>query len=116
MIIIWVFLILIVVLIGLSIRIVHQQKIGIVETMGKFTTTVTPSQLEGFEPRLATRLAGGLVLELGAPDREARVQEVVRLLGALANDADLVDYLAARPAVTLRDTQQLVQRLLAAAE
>ena len=41
---------------------------------------------------------------------------MVRLLGALANDADLVDYLAARPAVTLRDTQQLVQRLLAAAE
>ncbi len=81
-----------------------------------FTTTVAPSQLEGFEPRLATRLAGGLVLELGAPDREARLQEVVRLLGALANDADLVDYLAARPAVTLRDTQQLVQRLLAAAE
>ena len=81
-----------------------------------FTTTVTPSQLEGFEPRLATRLAGGLVLELGAPDREARVQEVVRLLGALASDVDLVDYLAARPAVTLRDTQQLVQRLLAAAE
>ena len=40
--IIWILLVLLIVLIILSIRIVHQQKIGIVETMGKFTTTVTP--------------------------------------------------------------------------
>lgn len=81
-----------------------------------FTTTVAPAQLEGFEPRLATRLAGGLVLELGPPDREARMQEIERLLGPAAVDPDLVDYLAARPAAALREVQQLVQRLLAAAE
>jgi chromosomal replication initiation ATPase DnaA len=81
-----------------------------------FTTTVTPGLLEGFEPRLATRLAGGLVLELGAPDREARLHEVERLLGTAAADGDLVEYLATRPAASLRDVQQLVQRLLAAAE
>ena len=46
-----------------------------------FTAHAAPSQLPGFEPRLATRLGGGLVLELGPPDREARVSEVERLLG-----------------------------------
>ncbi|MEP6589754.1 MAG: DnaA/Hda family protein [Gemmatimonadota bacterium] len=81
-----------------------------------FTSSVLPSQLEGFEPRLATRLAGGLVLELGAPDREARVQEIARLLGPAATDADLVEYLAARPVASMREVQQLLQRLASAAE
>ncbi len=81
-----------------------------------FTTTVAPAQLEGFEPRLATRLAGGLVLELGPPDRDARLQEVSRLLGVGGVDPDLVEYLAARPATSLREVQQLTQRMVAAAE
>ncbi len=81
-----------------------------------FTANAAPNQLTGFEPRLATRLAGGLVLELGVPEREARVREVARLLGALAAEPDLIDYLASRPAGSLREVQQLVQRLLAAAE
>ncbi len=81
-----------------------------------FTASVLPTQLEGFESRLATRLAGGLVLELGSPDRDARLQEVVRLLGPAAEDADLVEYLAARPAGSLREVQQLLQRLAAAVE
>ncbi len=81
-----------------------------------FTATVPPTHLPGFEPRLATRLAGGLVLELGPPDREARVHEVVRLLGPGAVDPELVDYLASRPAGSLREVQQLVPRLLSAAE
>ncbi len=80
-----------------------------------FTVRTPPAQLAGFEPRLATRLAGGVVLELGAPDREARVSEVQRILGPSA-DGDLVDYLAARPAASVREVQQLVQRLLSAAE
>lgn len=80
-----------------------------------FTASGPPAQLEGFEARLATRLAGGLVLELGAPDREARLREVARLLGDAA-DADLVEYLAARPAGSLRDVQQLLQRFAAAVE
>ncbi|MEO5799421.1 MAG: DnaA/Hda family protein, partial [Gemmatimonadales bacterium] len=81
-----------------------------------FTASAPPGQLEGFEPRLATRLAGGLVLELGAPDREAKLREVARLLGDAAEDGDLIEYLAARPAASLRDVQQLLQRLTAAAE
>ncbi len=80
-----------------------------------FTAIAAPTQLPGLEPRLATRLGGGLVLELGAPDREARVSEVARLLGG-PGDSDLVDYLGARAVGSLREVQQLVQRLLSAAE
>ncbi|MES1259681.1 MAG: DnaA/Hda family protein, partial [Gemmatimonadota bacterium] len=81
-----------------------------------FTTTVTPGLLTGFEPRLATRLAGGLVIELGPPDREARASEVERLLGGGAIDPELVDYLVSRSVGSLRDLQQLVPRLVTAAE
>ena len=80
-----------------------------------FTAIAAPAQLPGLEPRLATRLGGGLVLELGPPDREARVSEVARLLGG-PGDSDLVDYLGARAVGSLREVQQLVQRLLSAAE
>ncbi len=81
-----------------------------------FTASVPPSQLNGFEARLATRLAGGLVVELGLPDREAKLREVERLLGSAAVDPDLVDFLASRPSASLREVQQLVQRVSAAAE
>mgnify|MGYP002624643986 FL=1 len=81
-----------------------------------FTARVPPAQLAGFEPRLATRLAGGLVVELGLPDREARVHEVERLLGSAAVDPDLVDFFASRPTGSLRELQQLVQRVTAAAD
>lgn len=81
-----------------------------------FTSHLPPSQLEGFEPRLATRLAGGVVLELGPPDREAKCAEVTRLLGTTADDPDLAEYLASRPATSLREVQQLMQRLSAAVE
>ena len=81
-----------------------------------FTAAAAPTQLAGLEPRLATRLSGGLVLELGPPDREARMHEVARLLGPGAVDAELVDYLASRPAASVREVQQLVPRLVNAAE
>lgn len=81
-----------------------------------FTANAEPNQLVGFEPRLVTRLAGGLVLALGVPEREARLREVERLLGASVSEPDLIDYLGSRPAGSLREVQQLVQRLLAAAE
>jgi chromosomal replication initiator protein len=81
-----------------------------------FTAPVPPAQLEGIEPRLATRLSGGLVIELGIPDREARLEEVRRWLGPAASDADLVEYLASRQASSLREVQQLVQRVEAAAD
>ncbi len=81
-----------------------------------FTAVSAPAQLTGFEQRLATRLAGGLVIELGPPDREAKVFEVARLLGAAAAEDDLVEYLASRPASSVRETQQLVQRVIVAAD
>ena len=81
-----------------------------------FTATAAPTQLDGFEPRLATRLAGGLVVELGPPDRDVRLREVERLLGPGPVDPELVEYLASRPAASLREVQQLVPRLLTAAE
>ncbi len=81
-----------------------------------FTSHLSPAQLAGFEPRLATRLSGGLVLELGPPEREAKRREVERLLEGHAVDADLIEFLASRTADSLRDIQQLVPRLTAAAE
>lgn len=80
-----------------------------------FTADVQPGHLQGFEPRLATRLAGGVVLELGPPEREARVAEIARLLGADA-DPDLVEFLASRHAVSIREVQQLVDRVREASE
>ena len=80
-----------------------------------FTAAVAPAQLPGFEPRLASRLGGGLVLELGPPDHDARVSEVERLLGP-GVDPDLVDYLSGRAVGSLREVQQLVQRLSSAAD
>lgn len=81
-----------------------------------FTSVTTPTAMSGFEARLATRLSGGLVVELGLPDREAKLREVERLLGAAAVDPELVDYLSSRPASSLREVQQLVTRLVQAAD
>lgn len=82
-----------------------------------FTSSVPPSQLEGFASRLTTRLAAGLVVELGIPDREAKAREVARALGPVAALApELVDYLAARPASSLREVHQLVERVVAASD
>ncbi|HRX18422.1 MAG TPA: DnaA/Hda family protein [Gemmatimonadales bacterium] len=81
-----------------------------------FTSATPPAAMSGFEERLATRLSGGLVVELGLPDREAKLREVERLLGAAAVDPELVDYLSSRPASSLREVQQLVTRLVHAAD
>lgn len=81
-----------------------------------YTSPVQPSMLEGIEPRLATRLAGGLVLDVSIPDREARSREVERLLAPIGPSPELVDYLAARNSVSLREVQHLVQRVESAAD
>jgi hypothetical protein len=66
---------------------------------------------------LTTRLAAGLVVELGIPDRDAKAREVARALGPVAALApELVDYLAARPASSLREVHQLVERVVAASD
>ncbi len=83
-----------------------------------FTSAVPPEELQTIEPRLRTRLEGGLVVELPAPDREVREAIVSRVLREKVGEAEpeLAAYLAARPVETVRALLGLVQRVLAAAE
>ena len=74
-------------------------------------------QLPDFDPRLMTLLQNGLTVELPPPDREVRLAVIRRLLAtdAAADDPALVDYLASRPADSVRAVQGIVQRVLSAA-
>jgi chromosomal replication initiator protein len=83
-----------------------------------FTTAEPLAGVEGLEPRLRTRLEGGLVAELQPADRELRRRVIDRLLAARGEPRapELAAYLAARPAESVRAVQGLVQRLLNAAE
>jgi chromosomal replication initiator protein len=83
-----------------------------------FTASGEPGAIAGLEERLASRLAGGLVVHLPPPEREVRQAVIERLLGARYDrvDAELASYLAARPAESVRAVQALVQRIEAAAD
>ena len=83
-----------------------------------FTSPVPPAEIAGLEERLASRLSGGLVVQLPAPEREVRHAVIERLLAARygVTDAELVGYLAGRPAESVRAVQALVQRIETAAE
>lgn len=83
-----------------------------------FTASAEPGAIEGLEERLASRLEGGLVVHLPAPEREVRLAVIERLLGARYErvDAELSAFLAGRPAESVRAVQALVQRIEAAAE
>jgi chromosomal replication initiation ATPase DnaA len=83
-----------------------------------FTTSVPLAELKGVEARLLTRLEGGLVVDLPAPDRELRQRAIERQLSAKleAVDPELATYIAGRPAVSMRAALGLVQRVLNAAE
>jgi chromosomal replication initiation ATPase DnaA len=72
------------------------------------------SELEGFDPRLLTRLEAGLVVEILPPDREVRLAVVKALLAGTptADAAALIDYLAGRPADSIRAVQGAVHRVL----
>lgn len=81
-----------------------------------FSSARRLSDLEGFDPRLLTRLEAGLVVDLLPPDREVRLAVVKNLLGRDAPaDAALADYLAGRPADSVRAVQGAVQRVLSEA-
>ena len=82
-----------------------------------FTAPAAPANLAGLEERIASRLAGGLVVELREPDREVRRAVLARLLPAqqLPAEAALIAYLADRPADSVRALTALVQRVAAAA-
>jgi chromosomal replication initiation ATPase DnaA len=79
-----------------------------------FTSTHGLPDLAGFDPRLLTRLEGGLVVDIGTPDREVRTAVVKALLAETpsATDAALIDFFAARPADSVRAVQGAVQRVL----
>ncbi len=83
-----------------------------------FSSALPLADLKGVEARLRTRLEGGLVVDLPAPDREVRHHVLQRLLQTKVGNpnADLVDYLGSRPADSVRAVHGLLQRVLNAAE
>jgi chromosomal replication initiator protein len=83
-----------------------------------FTSALPLAELQGLEPRLRTRLEGGLVVELPATDPEVREQVARRELAAKGAepDAALVAFFAARPAESVRVLVAQLQRVLNAAE
>lgn len=83
-----------------------------------FTSAVPLAELSGVEPRLLTRLEGGLVVELPPPDRELRQQLVERAMATRGQDleAELLTYIASRPAESARAVQGYVQRVLHSAD
>ncbi len=83
-----------------------------------FTSARPLSELSGFDPRLLTRLEGGSVVDVGPPDREVRLAVVKAMLAdtVAAGDIGLLDYLAGRPADSVRSVHGVVQRVLAEAQ
>ena len=82
-----------------------------------FTAPAPPNTLRGLEERIVTRLEGGLVAELKEPDREVKRAVLERLLSQqnVTSEPALVDYLADRPADSVRALVGVVQRVIAAA-
>jgi chromosomal replication initiator protein len=83
-----------------------------------FTSGVPLAAMRGVEDRLRTRLEGGLVVDLPAPDQEIREQVVARELELKtgSRDSELAAYVASRPAESIRAAQGLLHRVLEAAE
>ena len=80
-----------------------------------FASDLQPKSIEGLEDRLRSRFEGGLVAELGLPDRALREKLFARFLGdaRLEPPRDLLAYLADRPATSVREIMGTVQRLRA---
>jgi chromosomal replication initiation ATPase DnaA len=83
-----------------------------------FTSAVPVAELSGLSPQLLSRLASGIVVEVPRPDRDVRLGIVKRLLAATeaGDDSALAEYLASRPADSVRSLHSLVQRVLRASE
>ena len=79
-----------------------------------FTAPAHPNTLEGLEARIVSRLEGGLVAEVGEPDKELRRNALERMLKLqhVAADAALLDYFADRPVESVRGLVGLVQRVV----
>jgi chromosomal replication initiator protein len=76
-----------------------------------------PGEIPGLEPRIASRLAGGLVAELSEPDRTVRATLLERALADQpgTSERELIDYLADRPAASMLSVLDALQRVTAAA-
>ncbi len=83
-----------------------------------FTSAVPLAEMKSVEGRLRTRLEGGLVVDLPAPEREVRQQVVERSLQAKVGtvDPELAAYVGSRPVESIRAVHGLLQRILNAAE
>jgi chromosomal replication initiator protein DnaA len=83
-----------------------------------FTLVAVPKEIDGLDPRLVSRLEGGLVAEISEPDLELREGVVARRLRAKYPDVDpaLIAYLAARRADSVRTVINTVQRFLRAVQ
>jgi chromosomal replication initiator protein DnaA len=83
-----------------------------------FTAVTSPREIEGLDDRLKSRLEGGLVTTMAGPDRELRRNIVARKMDELFRgvDDELIDYIAARPADSIRAVLGLIQRVAIAAE
>jgi chromosomal replication initiator protein DnaA len=82
-----------------------------------FTAPAHPNTLQGLEERIVSRLEGGLVAEIGDPDRELRRTALERILieRKVRAEPALLDYLADRPTESVRSLTGLVQRVADAA-
>jgi len=79
-----------------------------------FTAPAPPNTLEGLEERIQSRLAGGLVVTFTEPDRVVRRAVLERNLGKV--EVALLDYLADRPATSIRAMLAELQRVKDAAD
>jgi chromosomal replication initiator protein DnaA len=82
-----------------------------------FTAPAHPNTLEGLEERIVSRLEGGLVAEIGEPDKDLKRAGLERLLKnqRVPVEAALLDYLVDRPADSVRSLTGVVQRVVEAA-
>ena len=82
-----------------------------------FTAPAHPNTLDGLEERIVSRLEGGLVAEIAAPDKELRRSVLERLLTQqrVPLEPALLDYLADRPIDSVRSLTGVVQRVVEAA-
>jgi chromosomal replication initiator protein DnaA len=82
-----------------------------------FTAPAHPNTLSGLEERIVSRLEGGLVAELKEPDRDVKRAVLERILTSQGVNPEpaLIDYLADRPADSVRTLVGLVQRVVGAA-
>lgn len=79
-----------------------------------FTASAALESIPSLDPRLLAALQRGQVVPLRRPDREMKLAMVKRLLVGTpaAQDAGLADYLAVRPAESMRSLQTAVRKLL----